>query len=41
MPETIMVKSCAFLSDKVTTAKSECKEITIDLIDCATETLAF
>ncbi len=28
-PSTILVKACAYLNDKVTTAKSECKDIAI------------
>ncbi len=30
-PVTITVKACAYLNDKVTAAKSECKETTIEI----------
>jgi len=30
-PTTITVKACAYLNDKVTTAKSECKEMLIEI----------
>lgn len=30
-PTKFTVKACAYLNDKVTTAKSECKELEIDL----------
>jgi hypothetical protein len=30
-PSTITVKACAYLNDKVTTAKSECKEMLIKI----------
>jgi hypothetical protein len=30
-PSTITVKACAYLNDKMTTAKSECKEMLIEI----------